>query len=163
MVNLTLEDKYEISATYSIYARAIDEKRYDLLDQVFLADASLEYEVGPHQFSCKGSESASYFATFLKYCYWTNHLIAAPMIEHQEKVFSTARVIATHLQKDLKGETHRWTLRGSYHDHFTKTDAGWRIAKRICLCPDSEGEFNSDEVRIFEGLAWAESAQVNGQ
>ena len=160
MADLTLDDKFQISEIYSIYARAIDEKRYDLLERVFLDDASLEYTVGPHQFSCKGEESANYFGAFLKYCYWTNHLIAPPMIENEQDVFATARVIATHLQKGLKGEIHRWTLRGSYHDHFSKSAAGWRISKRLCLCPDSEGEFNSDQVRIFEQLAWADPKQV---
>ena len=163
MANLTIDDKLEIAETYSIYARAIDEKRYDLLDRVFLDTATLEYEVGPHQFACKGRESANYFGAFLKYCYWTNHLIAAPMIESGAGVFATTRVTATHLQKGLKGELHRWTLRGSYHDNFTYTDSGWRIAKRLCLCPDSEGEFLSDNVRIFDALAWTEAGRIRGQ
>ncbi|MEM7467222.1 MAG: nuclear transport factor 2 family protein [Pseudomonadota bacterium] len=160
MTKLNDSDRQQISEIYATYARAIDEKRYDLLSQVFLDDATLCYEVGPHEFSCLGHESANYFGDFLKFCYWTNHLIANPMIESTSQVFATARVIATHLQRQKTGAMSRWILRGSYHDTMVNTDFGWRISKRLCLCPDSEGEFLTSGIEEFSEVAWTEPARI---
>jgi hypothetical protein len=161
MHSLTLQDKYEISEIYAIYARAIDEKRYDLLAEVFAPDASLHYEVGPHQFDCSGKQAKEHFSAFLNLCYWTNHLIGTPMIEQIKNVFATARVTATHLQKDGLGNLHRWILRGSYHDVFIQQGSRWKIARRVCICTDSEGEFLSDGAVEFSSMSWADPALIS--
>lgn len=146
---------------YATYARAIDEKRYDLLAYVFAADAALEYRVGPHHFSCSGDQAAKYFAEFLVHCYCTNHLIAAPTVElNGEAVKSSARVVATHLQRRENGESNRWTVRGSYHDRLVRIGDGWLICERLCLCPDSEGEFLSCGVEQYPEVAWIEPARI---
>ena len=156
-----MQDHFDISHVYAIYARAIDEKRYDLLDRVFTPEAELQYEVGPHKFDCKGAESAKYFGEFLQLCYWTNHLIAPPMIEIDgNSAFATARVISTHLQTRDDGSQNRWTLRGSYHDQFIRSDGRWLIAKRFCVCTDSEGEFMPEHVEHYPALAYTESARL---
>lgn len=151
----------EVAHLYAVYARAIDEKRFDLLARVFAADAALAYTVGPHAFECSGAEAAGYFGRFLELCYWTNHLIGMPMVEADgEGLFATARVIATHLQRRHEGTMSRWTLRGSYHDRLVRTDGAWRIVRRVCLCPDSEGAFLEDGVERFPGVAWADPAEL---
>ena len=71
----------EIEDTYSLYARAIDEKRYELLKKVFHPEAQLQYIVGSQEFVCSGSESTNYFRNFLNLCFWTSHLIGSPSIE----------------------------------------------------------------------------------
>lgn len=161
---MEIQDRLDITENYSIYARAIDEKRYDLLPRVFLPDASLHYEVGPHQFNCNGTEAAGYFAGFLTLCYWTNHLIAAPMIDFNfggpDDAFATARVTATHLQKDKSGHLHRWILRGSYHDEFARHEDVWSIKRRVCICTDSEGEFLDSDVIEFEEMSWGDPSLI---
>ena len=160
-----IQDRLDIIENYSVYARAIDEKRYDLLPKVFLADASLHYEVGPHQFNCNGKEAGGYFSGFLRLCYWTNHLIAAPMIDFNfggpDDAFATARVIATHLQKDKSGNLHRWILRGSYHDEFKRQEEVWSIKRRVCICTDSEGEFLDSDVLEFEEMSWGDPSLIS--
>lgn len=158
------EDCQDIAHTYAVYARAIDEKRYDLLARVFTPQARLAYVVGPHAFECLGAEAADHFRAFLDLCYWTNHLIGMPMIEKRDDgAFATARVIATHLQHGEDGGQSRWTLRGSYHDSFVHGADGWRISARYCVCPDAEGIFRSEGVRRYPGLAWADTYRLTGQ
>ncbi len=151
----------DITHVYSIYARAIDEKRFDLLSQVFSADAELHYIVGPHEFRSNGAESGNAFGEFLKLCYWTNHLIGAPAVElHGDRAWATARVQATHLQEHDDGAMSRWFLRGSYHDQFERRDGNWIIVNRYCHTPDDEGEFLAEGVKTFAAIGWTEAAKV---
>lgn len=157
-----LQRLISIGHLYAIYARAIDEKRYDLLRRVFTPDAVLDYRVGPHKFGCTGADAAAAFKAFLDRCYWTNHLIAQPMVEVDDKnvVRATARVIATHLQKRTNGDSSRWILRGSYHDVLSESADGWRISKRLCICTDSEGVFLDENVELFETVAWVDAQEI---
>ena len=82
------------------------------------------------------------------------------MIEHKEDVFATARVTATYLQKDDTGTMHRWILRGSYHDVFVQQGERWKIARRTCICSDSEGEFRREGVLEFPAMSWADPALI---
>jgi len=152
---LDIETLAAIGQNYATYARACDEKRYDLFERVFTPDASLHYRVAGHEFSCRGDTAPAAFAAFLERCYWTHHLIAPPMVEaNAEGVFATARVTATHLQRRLEGTQSRWLLRGSYHDHFEHRGGHWRIVRRDCWCLDADGEFLTEGVQHFAALAW---------
>ena len=154
-------DYIAISHNYGIYARALDEKRFEFLEQVFAPTATLHYEVAGHVFDCSGAEAASAFSRFLDLCYWTNHIIANPMVEVQGKsAHASARVIATHLQRLPEGTMTRWEVRGSYHDTFALTPTGWRIVRRHCVCMDSVGEFRSEGVERFPALAWTQAAAL---
>ncbi len=163
MTHAAPETLAAITQVYAIYARAIDEKRFDLLADVFTPDATLDYVVGPHTFSCRGDAAAQHFRGFLDKCYWTGHLIAAPMVEAQATTaFATARVTATHLQRREDGSLSRWLVRGSYHDHLALEGGAWRIVRRDCVCPDVEGEFLADGVECFPDIAWTGRAVVGG-
>lgn len=151
----------EIAHLYPIYARACDEKRFDLLARVFSADATLHYVVGEHEFKCTGADAAANFKQFLDRCYWTNHVIAAPMVEAVAGgARATARVVATHLQRLPEGTLTRWLVRGSYHDVLVHGAAGWRIAQRFCFCGDADGEFRAEGVEIYPTVAWATADQL---
>ena len=146
-----------IAHSYAIYARACDEKRYDLLAQVFAPDARLRYQVAGHEFSCTGAEAAARFSAFLERCWWTHHLIAAPMVERVAGgISASARVTATHLQHRADGSTNRWLVRGSYHDSFEQRDGHWLIVARDCHCLDAEGEFETEGVQLYPDLAWTD-------
>ena len=150
-----------IAHSYSLYARAVDEKRFDLLERVFHSNAELEYVVGPHAFRCSGFEAAKSFGAFLEKCWWTNHLIAAPAVEPAGARFhATARVQASHLQRRLDGSLSRWLVRGSYHDTFERCGDDWLITHRFCATPDEEGEFLDAGVEVYDGLAWTEREKI---
>jgi len=148
-----------ITHNYAIYACALDEKRFELLDQVFTPSAALHYEVCGHVFDCSGDGAVAAFSQFLDLCYWTNHVITQPRVEvHGQTAHASARVIATHLQRLPEGTMTRWEVRGSYHDTFALTPAGWRITRRHCVCMDSDGEFLTEGVERFASLAWSAAA-----
>ena len=145
-----------IGHSYAVYARACDEKRYDLLARVFTPGALLDYRVAGHEFACRGSAAAANFAAFLERCYWTHHLIAHPMVEIEgASARATARVTATHLQRRGDGSLNRWLVRGSYHDRFERRDGHWLIVDRAVFCLDEEGDFEPEGVQTFEDVAWA--------
>jgi hypothetical protein len=156
MSNTKIED------LYSLYARAIDEKRYKLLERVFHPEAELQYIVGSQEFTCSGSEATNYFKDFLNLCYWTNHLIGSPNIEISgNKAFATARVQAVHQQILKDGTVSRWILRGSYHDHIALFGDDWLITNRYCHTPDEEGEFLVDGVEIFNEIGWTSKDKIS--
>jgi hypothetical protein len=153
-----------IEDIYSLYARAIDEKRYELLERVFHPEAELHYIVGSQEFSCDGSNAATYFKNFLNLCFWTNHLIGSPAIELGERTaFASARVQAVHQQKLDDGSISRWTIRGSYHDHMELFHDEWLITKRYCHTPDEEGEFLTTGVKLFNEVAWTSIDKISFQ
>ena len=158
MSNKNIED------IYSLYARAIDEKRYEWLERVFHPEAELHYIVGSQEFSCDGSNAATYFKNFLNLCFWTNHLIGSPAIELGERTaFASARVQAVHQQKLDDGSISRWTIRGSYHDHMELFHDEWLITKRYCHTPDEEGEFLTTGVKLFNEVAWTSINKISFQ
>jgi hypothetical protein len=150
-----------IGHSYAIYARACDEKRYDLLARVFTPGALLDYRVAGHEFACRGGDAAANFAAFLERCYWTHHLIAAPMVERcGERLRATARVTATHLQRRVDGSTNRWLVRGSYHDTFERHEGNWLIVRRDCFCLDADGDFEAEGIEHYPVVAWAGTADI---
>lgn len=145
-----------ISHNYALYARACDEKRFDLLPGVFAPDAELAYHVAGHDFSCRGDAAAENFSAFLARCHWTHHLIAHPTVEPVgTRLRASARVTATHLQRRTDGSTNRWLVRGSYHDIFEYQRRQWLIVRRDVYCLDAEGDFEADGVEHFPTVAWA--------
>lgn len=151
-----------IAEIYSLYARAIDEKRFELLDSIFSEEAELHYIVGSEEFKCCGAEAGSYFKAFLDLCFWTNHLIGGACIEEKDKyAFSTARVQAVHQQIRDDGSVSRWVIRGSYHDHFEFIDGRWLIVKRYCHTPDEEGKFLSTGVQSFPEVGWTSNEKIS--
>ena len=147
---------------YSLYAKAIDEKRYYLLPEIFHKKAVLQYIVGGQEFACSGEEAADYFKNFLDLCFWTNHLIGTPAVEFEgNKAFATARVQAVHQQILDDGTVSRWILRGSYHDHMEFCEEKWLITERYCHTPDEEGEFLSCGVKRFSEIGWTSNDKVS--
>lgn len=150
-----------ISHLYPLYAQALDEKRFELLERVFTPDAELHYVVGEHEFRCTGAEAAAAFRGFLDRCWWTNHIIAAPAVsEIPGGVRASARVVATHLQRLPEGTLTQWLVRGSYHDVLVQAAGGWRITHRYVFCASVEGEFLHDGVELFPTCAWAGPDQI---
>lgn len=155
-------DLLAITHVYALYAQALDEKRFALLEQVFTPDARLHYEVAGHEFDTTGAEAGGVIKSFLDLCYWTNHVIAHPAVRIDgDAAHASARVIATHLQRLPEGTMTRWEVRGSYHDRFVRTAQGWRITRRHCVCVDVEGEFVEDDVEQFPVVPWATPAALD--
>lgn len=145
-------DHLEISQIVQRYGRAVDEKQYDSLANVFTIGALVTFAVGEHSFEGKFPEviSAS-FSPVLDLCYWTCHLISEPVIDLKgDTARATTRVIATHAQKREDESPNIWVVTGDYSDELLRTPNGWRIHHRIGTFPCQQGTFVSENVRVYK-------------
>ncbi|MGD9652125.1 MAG: nuclear transport factor 2 family protein [Candidatus Dadabacteria bacterium] len=145
-----LSDYYEISQVVQVYGKALDEKRFGLLGKVFSKDAELIYLLGENVIRFKQEEAEDLFKSFLVKCYWSCHLISAPVVEiNGDSAYSTCRVTATHIQVYEDGLRNIWIVSGAYEDDFVREAAGWRIKRRVVNAPYEEGHFVSEGVKEF--------------
>lgn len=148
--NVRVEDYIEICQLIQLYGKALDEKKYHLLNAVFTPDAQLVYLLGEQLIKLSMKESDNLFRKFLTKCYWTSHLISNPVIEIKgETAESTSHVTATHIQVKKDGSKNIWIVSGAYEDELVRGSEGWRIYKRIANAPYEEGNFLMEDVREF--------------
>lgn len=148
--NLKIADKFEIGELIQLYGKALDEKKYSLLEKVFTPNAQLVYLLGEQLIKLPFSESDNLFKEFLTRCYWTSHLISQPVVEITGDIArSTSHVTATHIQVKENGDQNIWIVSGAYEDELVRSNEGWRINKRVANAPYVEGNFMMEGVREF--------------
>jgi hypothetical protein len=90
------------------------------------------------------------FKQFHERCYWTQHLVSAPVIDLAgDSARAVSQVHAIHVQIRADGSRNVWKVGASYHDTLVRTPGGWRIAVRRVPCPYDDGAFENDGVQIF--------------
>lgn len=141
----------EIAQVLQRYGQALDEKRYELLDEVFAPGAALDYEMGGGE-PTRYPEMIPVFRDFLAAFFYTQHVFSQPVIDLKgDRAQSTCRLIATHVQRPLSGGQKAWTVYGVYNDDLVHTDSGWRIVGRRFRGTHTEGELlKADAVERFE-------------
>jgi hypothetical protein len=144
-------DIAEIAQVLQRYGQALDEKRYELLDGVFLPDARLHYDMGGEG-PTTYPEMAGLFRSFMVPFMYTQHIFSHPVVELDgDRARASARLIATHVQVRLAGGRNVWTVYGFYEDALIRTDAGWRIEQRVFKGMHTEGTLlPADQVEHFE-------------
>jgi hypothetical protein len=130
---------------------AFDRKRHDeLLPRLFTPDARIVYLLSGAltDFSMPGG--IALFKQFHERCYWTQHLVSAPVIDLDGgSARAVSQVHAIHVQIRADGSRNTWIVGASYHDTLVRTPDGWRIAERQALCVHDQGAFETDGVKIF--------------
>ena len=145
-----IADHLEIIQVIQRYAKALDEKRFDLLGTVFTKDAQLVYLIGQQLLEFPMRDAEKTFKAFLLKCYWTSHLISDPVIELQgDSAHASSRVTATHMQIREDGSRNIWIVSGAYDDELIREAERWRIRKRVTNAPYEQGNFLADGVREF--------------
>jgi hypothetical protein len=120
-----ISDRLELQDLLVAYSHAVDAGRWDALDDVFTADAVIDYtELG----GPKGDLAATkaFLADALGGFDCTQHLVGLPEL-HVEGDAAHGRT-ACHNPLVLDGQilvAGLW-----YRDAFTRTPAGWRIRER---------------------------------
>lgn len=110
------------------YVIVIDSRAPDLLADCFTEDAVIDL----------GGVDAGTVAQYIELCRTalpgldaTQHHLSMPAIDAQgDRAFSRCYFVAQHLRNDLPGG-RSLVIGGWYDDEFTRTDAGWRICRRI--------------------------------
>ena len=127
-----IEDKLAIQELLHRYATMVDERRWALMDEVFAADATLDYrstggEAGPYR------ETLEWLDRALKPWPLNLHFITNICIELSgDTARSRCYFHAPMGRAESETEQLVITNAGYYDDDLVRTEQGWRIAKRHC-------------------------------
>lgn len=128
------EAKIEIRETLYRYSLMVDGRRWDLIDDVFTDDATIDYTTvgsgagrGPHR------EQLRWLDKMLEPWPMNIHFISNEIIDlNGDQAKSTCCFNAPMGNKDDQGKSTFLTNQGYYHDKLVLTAAGWRIRERMC-------------------------------
>lgn len=133
-----LLDEREIVQGLSRFARIIDGKSWDKLEQVFAPDVSFDYGSGEDQHGMDAL--CAQMRRFLDHCGPTQHLIGSIIVEVDgDKATSRAYVQARHQRKDDPAGPV-FDSNGEYVDQWERRAEGWRIVRRDALWATHTGD-----------------------
>ena len=126
-----ISDRFEINDLLVRYTRAIDQKDWDLLDQVFTPDASVDY-TSSGGIAGSFAEAKAWLAKALAPFPETLHLIGNSEVALAGDT-ATARTAVYNPMFFRKPDDsrHHFAVGAYYCDELVRTDAGWRIARRV--------------------------------
>lgn len=124
-----MSDRLEIQDLLVRYCDAIDERDFDALDDVFLADAFIDYtEAG----GAKGTlpEIKTYLARALGQFSKCQHMIGLPRIKIEGDTATARTTLYNPMVLEYNGAPHTFFVGMWYCDELVRTDKGWRIKTR---------------------------------
>jgi 3-phenylpropionate/cinnamic acid dioxygenase small subunit len=127
-----LADRAEILDLMHAYAWAIDDLDLDALDDVFTADAFLDYSSNPGGAKGPYPEVRAWLADVLRYFPVTQHLMANTQVT-LDGDRATARTMVYNPQgaATRKGPPHFFYVGARYDDELVRTAEGWKISQRV--------------------------------
>lgn len=134
-------DRLEIESVLRRYAWALDAREFDRLDDVFTHDASLDYTTAG---GIKGSygEVKAWLARVLPHFAAYQHLISNVEVTVSGDTATSRAAFYNPMGHDRADGTRAYFhCGGEYHDHWVRTDDGWRIDDRFEQSIWMEGEF----------------------
>jgi 3-phenylpropionate/cinnamic acid dioxygenase small subunit len=127
-----LRDRLAIRDLLVRYAWAIDEKDWDALDSVFLADARLDYSSNPGGKAGTYAEIRPWLERSLAPFPVTQHLVTNIDVRVDgDRATSRTMVYNPMGAATREGPLHFFFLGGRYDDELVRTPDGWRIAERV--------------------------------
>jgi hypothetical protein len=134
-----ISDRLEIDDLLTHFAVAIDTKQYDLLDDVFTADALIDYTAAG---GIRGSypEAKRWITEVMAPFTVCQHLI----VNHDVRIDGDRAHVRSYLYNPLgipdgAGGTKRFFVGGYYDDDCIRTADGWRIAGRVAATVWTDG------------------------
>ncbi|MBV9487919.1 MAG: nuclear transport factor 2 family protein [Frankiaceae bacterium] len=125
-----VKDRLEIQHLISRYADIIDGQRFDELDDIFTADAVIDYSTFGVPVGGV-AEIKEFLRSSFPFFERTQHMMGLPHIEVSGDS-ATARTSCNNpmVSKKRDGTSEVWLIGLWYDDELVRTDAGWRFAKR---------------------------------
>jgi len=126
-----ISDRLEIEDVLTRYAWAIDSRDFDGLDDVFTADAFVDYTSAG---GIKGRfpEIKAWLAQVLPHFPAYQHLVTNKDINIHGDTATSRCGFYNPMGQPTKGEVLSFFfIGGEYHDQLVRTPAGWRIKERI--------------------------------
>ncbi len=125
----TIIDKFEIQELLTAYAHAIDTQALDLLDDMFTADAILDYSAtGGVQGGL--AEIKPFLQTTLPMFKASQHFVTNPLIRLDGDQATSRSLLFNPMVMDRDGTSHTLFIGAWYNDALVRTEAGWRIVRR---------------------------------
>ena len=127
------EDRRQIEECLYRYAWMVDQRKWELMDAVFAAEATIDY-------SSTGGRSGPYRPTLE----WLDralagwpinlHLITNISVEFSDERTARSRCyfFAPMGRARPDGSQEVISNAGYYFDSFVRTEAGWRVRERVC-------------------------------
>ncbi|HYL50580.1 MAG TPA: nuclear transport factor 2 family protein [Acidimicrobiia bacterium] len=127
-----LADRAEIHDVIVRYGWAIDTKDWALLDSCFTGDAHVDYSSNPGGKAGPYGEVRGWLEKVMSAFPVTQHLMANIDVTLDGDV-ARVRTMVTNPQgaATREGELHFFFVGARYDDDFVRTDAGWKIARRV--------------------------------
>ena len=124
-------DKLDIQEVLIRYANALDSREHELLNDVFLADADIDYTaVGGVRGNLQEWQEWLHPA-MSRFESW-QHLMANFVIELDgDRATALTRCHNPLQGRRADGSTYVFHAGARYHDSLVRTGDGWRIAKRV--------------------------------
>jgi 3-phenylpropionate/cinnamic acid dioxygenase small subunit len=134
-----LQDRQEITAMMTAYARRADMNQPEQQAEVFVEDCRVRYHLTDWIVGREALTEA--LRTALARYSNTSHHLGNIEIDFEGPDSATAQsaVIAWHRRHDGS----EWTLYGRYVDRWTRTEQGWRLAERELRAAGAVGRDDS--------------------
>lgn len=127
-----IQDRLEIQDLLFLYAQMVDRRQWEHMDEVFTPDASIDYV-------SSGGIAGPYRSTLE----WLNRALEPwPLNLHHvtnvrieldgDRAHSSCQFHAPMGRVEEGGSHLVITNAGYYHDDLVRTEAGWRIQRRVC-------------------------------
>jgi len=124
-----MSDRLEIQDLLTSYCEAIDSRDWAALDNIFTADAVIDYtEAG----GARGSltETKAYLDKALKPFSGMQHMVGLPMIKVTGDSATSRVILFNPMVIEREGQPHVFFVGLWYRDTLIRTTAGWRIQTR---------------------------------
>jgi len=125
-----MSDRLEIQDLLAVYFEAIDGRDWDALDDIFTANAIIDYtEAG----GAKGNltETKAYLAKALKPFSGMQHMLGLPVIKIEGDNAKARTTTFNPMVIEQNGKPHIFFVGLWYCDELIRTEQGWRIASRL--------------------------------
>jgi hypothetical protein len=126
-----ISDRLEIQDLQTAYSTAIDTRNWDALDDVFTADAYIDYTAFG---GSKGNlaETKAFLANAMPMFSSFQHLVATSQVKLAGDTATARTICHNPMVLDRgKGKTHVFYCGLWYLDEYVRTPQGWRIKKRV--------------------------------
>ncbi|MGQ0825988.1 MAG: nuclear transport factor 2 family protein [Actinomycetota bacterium] len=127
-----LADRAEILDVIHRYAWALDTRDWDSLDTCFTADAFLDYSSNPAGRAGAYPEIRAWLEKNLAAFVVMQHLMANTEITLDgDRAAARTMLVNPMGARTREGPPHFFAIGGRYDDDLVRTDAGWRITRRV--------------------------------
>ena len=126
----TVLDKFEIQELLTAYAHAIDAREFDALDNLFMADAQIDYSATG---GIKGglAEIKPFLQAMLPMFKASQHFVTNPLIRLSGDRATSRSLLFNPMTMERDGGLHTMFIGAWYVDDLMRAGAdGWRISKR---------------------------------